>query len=173
MAAAGPAAAGAAAGRLGLLVDCCADQGGPQGPRPYRRLQAISVDHRARAAGPHDPARGHARAVRALSALRDRAGGREPLGRALRWRACGRRAQGRQGFAWYAGSSNPWNDPGRFADSVGSSLASTISSARPRPARAAARAAVDRRAVAVVAAAAVAGNQPRPGGGTGRIGSSR
>ena len=42
-------------------------------------------------------------------------------------------AQGRQGFAWYAGSSDPWNNPGRFTETVGSSLASTISSASAAP----------------------------------------
>jgi uncharacterized membrane protein YgcG len=42
-------------------------------------------------------------------------------------------AQGHQGFAWYSGSSDPWNNPGRFADNVGSSLASTISSASTAP----------------------------------------
>jgi uncharacterized membrane protein len=42
-------------------------------------------------------------------------------------------AQGQQGFYWYSGSSDPWNNPGRFADSVGSSLASTISSASTAP----------------------------------------
>jgi uncharacterized membrane protein YgcG len=42
-------------------------------------------------------------------------------------------AQGHQGFGWYSGSSDPWNNPGRFADSVGSSLASTISSASTAP----------------------------------------
>ena len=42
-------------------------------------------------------------------------------------------AQGRQGFAWYAGSSNPWDNPTGFVDSVGSSLASTISSASTAP----------------------------------------
>jgi uncharacterized membrane protein YgcG len=42
-------------------------------------------------------------------------------------------AQGHQGFAWYSGSSDPWTNPGRFADSVGSSLASTISSASTAP----------------------------------------
>jgi uncharacterized membrane protein YgcG len=36
-------------------------------------------------------------------------------------------------MGWYSGSSNPWNDPGDFADSVGSSLASTISSASTAP----------------------------------------
>ena len=34
-------------------------------------------------------------------------------------------AQGQQGFAWYSGSGNPWNNPTGFADSMGSSLAST------------------------------------------------
>lgn len=42
-------------------------------------------------------------------------------------------AQGQQGFGWYSGSSDPWNNPGRFADSVGSSLSSTISSASTAP----------------------------------------
>ena len=42
-------------------------------------------------------------------------------------------AQGRQGFAWYAGSSSPWNDTSGFVDSVGSSLASTVSSASTAP----------------------------------------
>lgn len=42
-------------------------------------------------------------------------------------------AQGQQGFAWYSGSNSPWNNPGRFADSVGSSLASTVSSASTAP----------------------------------------
>ncbi|MEO6225007.1 MAG: DUF2207 domain-containing protein [Sphingomicrobium sp.] len=41
--------------------------------------------------------------------------------------------QGRQGFAWYAGSSSPWTDPGSFADNIGSSLASSISSASTAP----------------------------------------
>ena len=38
-----------------------------------------------------------------------------------------------QGFAWYSGSSNPWNDTGGFVDSIGSSLASTINSASTAP----------------------------------------
>jgi uncharacterized membrane protein len=38
-----------------------------------------------------------------------------------------------QGFAWYSGSSSPWNDTGGFVDSVGSSLASTVSSASTAP----------------------------------------
>jgi uncharacterized membrane protein YgcG len=42
-------------------------------------------------------------------------------------------AQGRQGFAWYAGSSDPWSNTGRFTETVGSSLASTISSASAAP----------------------------------------
>jgi uncharacterized membrane protein YgcG len=42
-------------------------------------------------------------------------------------------AAGQQGFAWYAGSSSPWSNPTGFADSVGSSLASTISSASAAP----------------------------------------
>src|SRR5258705_13814076 len=42
-------------------------------------------------------------------------------------------AQGQQGFLWYAGSQHPWDDPTGFADSVGSSLASAISSASTAP----------------------------------------
>jgi uncharacterized membrane protein YgcG len=42
-------------------------------------------------------------------------------------------AQGQSGFAWYSGSSNPWDDPTGFADSVGSSLSDTISSASTAP----------------------------------------
>jgi uncharacterized membrane protein len=42
-------------------------------------------------------------------------------------------AQGQQGFAWYAGSGNPWSNPTGFANSVGSSLASTVSSASTAP----------------------------------------
>jgi uncharacterized membrane protein YgcG len=42
-------------------------------------------------------------------------------------------AQGQQGFLWYSGSSSPWNNPTGFADSVGSSLSSTISSASTAP----------------------------------------
>ncbi|MEO5972916.1 MAG: hypothetical protein ABIP91_06095, partial [Sphingomicrobium sp.] len=42
-------------------------------------------------------------------------------------------AQGRQGFVWYSGSHNAWDDPGGFVDSVGSSLASTVSSASTAP----------------------------------------
>ncbi|MGZ8298162.1 MAG: DUF2207 domain-containing protein [Allosphingosinicella sp.] len=38
-----------------------------------------------------------------------------------------------QTMGWYSGHSDPWNDPGDFADSVGSSLASTISSASAAP----------------------------------------
>ncbi len=41
--------------------------------------------------------------------------------------------QGQQGFAWYSGSSSPWNDTGSFVESVGSSLASTVSSASTAP----------------------------------------
>jgi uncharacterized membrane protein YgcG len=41
--------------------------------------------------------------------------------------------QGQQGFAWYSGSSNPWSNPGRFADDMGDSLSSTISSASTAP----------------------------------------
>jgi uncharacterized membrane protein len=42
-------------------------------------------------------------------------------------------AQGRQGFLWYSGSSNPWDNPTGFAGAVGSSLSSTISSASTAP----------------------------------------
>lgn len=38
-----------------------------------------------------------------------------------------------QTMGWYSGSSDPWNDPGDFADSVGGSLASSISSASAAP----------------------------------------
>ena len=38
-----------------------------------------------------------------------------------------------QGFAWYSGSSSPWNDTGGFVNSIGSSLASTVSSASTAP----------------------------------------
>jgi uncharacterized membrane protein YgcG len=40
---------------------------------------------------------------------------------------------GQQGFLWYSGSGNPWNNPTGFVDSMGSSLASTISSASTAP----------------------------------------
>jgi uncharacterized membrane protein len=42
-------------------------------------------------------------------------------------------AQGQQGFGWYSGSSSPWNNPGGFVNTVGSSLASTVSSASRAP----------------------------------------
>jgi uncharacterized membrane protein len=42
-------------------------------------------------------------------------------------------AQGQQGFGWYSGSGNPWNNPTGFVGDVGSSLASTISSASTAP----------------------------------------
>jgi len=42
-------------------------------------------------------------------------------------------AQGQTGFAWYAGTHRPWDDPTGFADSMGSSLASAISSASTAP----------------------------------------
>jgi uncharacterized membrane protein YgcG len=38
-----------------------------------------------------------------------------------------------QTFAWYSGSSSPWDDTGAFVDSVGSSLANTVSSASTAP----------------------------------------
>jgi uncharacterized membrane protein YgcG len=42
-------------------------------------------------------------------------------------------AQGQQGFLWYSGSNNPWDDPTSFTHDVGASLASTISSASTAP----------------------------------------
>jgi len=42
-------------------------------------------------------------------------------------------AQGQQGFGWYSGSNSPWHNPGSFVSTVGSSLASTISSASTAP----------------------------------------
>lgn len=41
--------------------------------------------------------------------------------------------QGQQGFGWYSGSQNPWSNPGRFAGSVGGSLASAVSAASTAP----------------------------------------
>ncbi len=38
-----------------------------------------------------------------------------------------------QSLSWYSGSSDPWSNPGDFADSVGESLTSTISSASTAP----------------------------------------
>jgi uncharacterized membrane protein len=38
-----------------------------------------------------------------------------------------------QTMGWYSGRSDPWNDPGDFADRVGSSLASSVSSASTAP----------------------------------------
>jgi uncharacterized membrane protein YgcG len=38
-----------------------------------------------------------------------------------------------QTFGWYSGSHSPWDDTGGFVDSIGSSLASTISSASTAP----------------------------------------
>jgi uncharacterized membrane protein YgcG len=40
---------------------------------------------------------------------------------------------GQQGFYWYSGSGNPWDNPTGFVDSVGDSLASTIGSASAAP----------------------------------------
>jgi uncharacterized membrane protein YgcG len=40
---------------------------------------------------------------------------------------------GQQGFYWYSGSGNPWSNPTSFVNGVGSSLASTISSASTAP----------------------------------------
>ncbi len=42
-------------------------------------------------------------------------------------------AQGQQGFAWYSGSHSPWDDADGFTRSVGSSLASSVSSASTAP----------------------------------------
>lgn len=40
---------------------------------------------------------------------------------------------GRQGFAWYSGSSDPWSNPGSFVNTMGSSLSSAVSSASSAP----------------------------------------
>ena len=96
-------------------------------------FRAISVDYRRRTARPHDATQGHTRAVREISALRDRARGREPLGGPVPVGAGPAAAQGRPGFAWYAGSSSPWSDTSGFVGAVGSSLASTVSSASTAP----------------------------------------
>ncbi|HEY6661756.1 MAG TPA: DUF2207 domain-containing protein [Sphingomicrobium sp.] len=40
---------------------------------------------------------------------------------------------GQQAFLWYSGHGDPWTNPSRFADNVGSNLASTISSASTAP----------------------------------------
>ena len=42
-------------------------------------------------------------------------------------------AQSQQGFLWYSGSHNPWDNPTSFTHDVGASLASTISSASTAP----------------------------------------
>jgi len=42
-------------------------------------------------------------------------------------------AQGQQGFAWYAGNHSPWTNTSSFVDTVGSSLATTVSSASTAP----------------------------------------
>jgi uncharacterized membrane protein YgcG len=42
-------------------------------------------------------------------------------------------AQGQRGFAWYSGSTSPWSNATGFAETVGSSLSSTISSASTAP----------------------------------------
>ena len=42
-------------------------------------------------------------------------------------------AAGHSGMAWYSGSHSPWADPDDFANTVGNSLASTISSASTAP----------------------------------------
>jgi uncharacterized membrane protein YgcG len=42
-------------------------------------------------------------------------------------------AAGHSGMAWYSGSHSPWSDPDGFANTVGDSLASTISSASTAP----------------------------------------
>ncbi|HSR01029.1 MAG TPA: DUF2207 domain-containing protein [Sphingomicrobium sp.] len=41
--------------------------------------------------------------------------------------------QGQRGFAWYSGSSTPWNNPTGFVDSVGSSLSSAVGAASTAP----------------------------------------
>ena len=42
-------------------------------------------------------------------------------------------AAGQTGFGWYAGSHSPWNDTGGFVNSIGSSLATSVSSASTAP----------------------------------------
>ena len=42
-------------------------------------------------------------------------------------------AAGQQGFSWYSGHGNVWSNPGSFASSLGSGLASTLSSASTAP----------------------------------------
>lgn len=42
-------------------------------------------------------------------------------------------AQGAHGFVWYSGSGSPWSDPSDFVESVGSSLATSVSSASTAP----------------------------------------
>jgi len=42
-------------------------------------------------------------------------------------------ASGQQGFGWYSGHSSPWSNPGGFASSLGSGLASTLSAASTAP----------------------------------------
>ena len=42
-------------------------------------------------------------------------------------------AQGHSGMTWYSGNRSPWSDPSGFANTIGSSLASTISSASTAP----------------------------------------
>ena len=42
-------------------------------------------------------------------------------------------AQGQQGMSWYSGSHSAWSDPDGFVNTVGSSLASTVSSASTAP----------------------------------------
>ena len=73
-------------------------------------------------------------------------------------------AQGQQGFAWYSGSSNPWDNPERLRRTA-SALRYRARSVRlrPRPARAAARAAAGRRAAAAAVAAAAAGRSAQAG----------
>ena len=111
------------------------DQGRPRGARPDRRLQTISVDHRARAARPHAPRPRdtpqlferylpYAIALGVENRWADRFAGRARGGR-------GRRAS--RASPGIRGRSSPWNDTGGFADSVGSSLSSTISSASTAP----------------------------------------
>jgi uncharacterized membrane protein YgcG len=42
-------------------------------------------------------------------------------------------ARGQQGFGWYSGPSSPWSNPTGFADSVGSSLSSSVGAASTAP----------------------------------------
>ena len=119
---------------LRLLVDFGADEGRPRGPRPHRRVQAISVDHRARAARPDDPARPtRPRSSRNIFPMRSRSGSRTIGPTASQACSRPRRPRASRASAGIRESSSPWSNPTGFVDNVGSSLASTVSSASTAP----------------------------------------